>query len=610
MDSSPHPAASQASPDKGKGRAHGPTERTPLLSGQPSSSILALDNHATANSREESNPLFVFLVLLAWSYAAKVSRITPDDVVRDGLVLQGPDRVDVLNITSSGEMWLAVEARLGLDAGVVVGVNSEPGDTTVSGLWKAFGRWGIQALDVVTVNLSTIKVTSRSHPSIVLASVVASPLVVPLTANPPAGFSWLTPVSTLVVIRPNNDTSKWTTFLHESWRKGSIDMQADVGQADVRGGHKDERSWRKWLHQKMVDVRTPIHISIPSIPGIPPPGHKDRLPSVQDLITLKSFHISSNFNHLDIHAFATAIDPAPPTFNLTSPSIPFIISLPHTNSSQLPIPVASVSTAPFTLTHPNITLDISGIVLPLARESTPILSSFLSRYLSQEPNTIIISSPLIANLTVQTVFPSPNPPPRILRNVTIKDMKVKPGTTFLTSGTVFARIVLPKGIDVDLVVSRVLPDVLIFDGEVPDSVHVPPTEPPLPDPLPHGAFARIRPEDWLKALSARNASEDEGAVYAVTAKIVDVPLQVLPGRQMEFSNFISKVRGLFVSWLFPGTDKRVPLKVVFGSDGAVAGILGSASVAARVRGLPLTGHDGQMELSGLPFRGSVLVGKK
>ncbi|KAG5649542.1 hypothetical protein H0H81_003155 [Sphagnurus paluster] len=170
-------------------------------------------------------------------------------------------------------------------------------------------------------------------------------------------------------------------------------------------------------------------------------------------------------------------------------------------------------------------------------------------------------------------------------------MKIKPGSTFLASGTVSAHIVLPKGMDIDLIVARVLPNVLVFDGEVPDSVQSPPTQPRLPDPLPEKAFGHIRPENWLKSLSARVVSgEGEGVAYAVTAKIVDVPLEVLPGRQKEFSNFVSKV--------------------VFSSDGAIAGIQGSAAVAAKVEGLPFSGPNGEMELLGLPFKGSVRVGKK
>ena len=50
---------------------------------------------------------------------------------------------------------------------------------------------------------------------------------------------------------------------------------------------------------------------------------------------------------------------------------------------------------------------------------------------------------------------------------------------------------------------------------------------------------------------------------------------------------------------------------MFGSQGAVAGLLGSAAVTAGIHGLPVDdGTDGEMELIGLPFRGSVRVGKK
>lgn len=124
-------------------------------------------------------------------------------------------------------------------------------------------------------------------------------------------------------------------------------------------------------------------------------------------------------------------------------------------------------------------------------------------------------------------------------------MKVRAsGTSFLASGTILARVVLPKGVNVGLDVHRVFPDVLVFDGEISleaiASFRPPST--PLPDPLPEHAFGHIVPEDWLPALSVIDKSEDgEGMAYAVTAKIVDIPLDVLPGRQKQFSNFVSKV---------------------------------------------------------------------
>lgn len=140
-------------------------------------------------------------------------------------------------------------------------------------------------------------------------------------------------------------------------------------------------------------------------------------------------------------------------------------------------------------------------------------------------------------------------------------MKIKPSASgvMLASGLVFATAVLPKGMNVAVDVSRVFPELLVFDGPVPPDVaffrkhdgddeddEADPGLPapiPIPDPLPERAFAHIRPGDWLDALSVPiNAPENGGSAVAVSAKLVDVPLEVLPGRQREFSNFIGKVR--------------------------------------------------------------------
>lgn len=51
--------------------------------------------------------------------------------------------------------------------------------------------------------------------------------------------------------------------------------------------------------------------------------------------------------------------------------------------------------------------------------------------------------------------------------------------------------------------------------------------------------------------------------------------------------------------------------MIFGSNGALAGVQGVAAVAVHVRGLPIeNGSGGEMELEGLPFQGSVRIGKK
>lgn len=53
------------------------------------------------------------------------------------------------------------------------------------------------------------------------------------------------------------------------------------------------------------------------------------------------------------------------------------------------------------------------------------------------------------------------------------------------------------------------------------------------------------------------------------------------------------------------------VKVIFGAHGATAGVQGVASVTVLINGLPLSNDDGgEMELDGLPFQGSVHIGKK
>lgn len=54
------------------------------------------------------------------------------------------------------------------------------------------------------------------------------------------------------------------------------------------------------------------------------------------------------------------------------------------------------------------------------------------------------------------------------------------------------------------------------------------------------------------------------------------------------------------------------MKVVFGSHGATAGIQGVVAVSVKVQGLPYSGpgDGGEMELQGLPVKGSFRVGKK
>ena len=236
------------------------------------------------------------------------------------------------------------------------------------------------------------------------------------------------------------------------------------------------------------------------------------------------------------------------------------------------------------------------------------------------------------------MFPAPHPRPEVLRNVTIEGMKIHAsGTTILASGTVHARIALPAGMDLTLLIDRILPDVLVFDGPLP-TISLPasspfistttatttttesmtkhngdgdndddvPPAPPLPSPLPPRAFARVRPPTWLTASSQPTAPRPDwgerqrGTTLRISAWFADVPLEVLPGREGEFRSFVAKV--------------------IFGrsGEGAVAGVQGVAAVGVRIEGLhigqlsePGDGDDdgGGMVLTGLPFQGSIRVGR-
>ena len=277
-------------------------------------------------------------------------------------------------------------------------------------------------------------------------------------------------------------------------------------------------------------------------------------------MTLKAFRIFSDFPQLLVDASATFPTPLPTSIELTVPSLPLVISVPLYQNGTLEghtSPVVHVETEPLTLTCPNTTIHIHGQVAALTYDSFPSLSGFLTTYLKGESPMISLSTPLLPDITLDTVFPAPDHRPQVLRNVTIKDMKIRPHTsgTMLASGIVFANIVLPKGMDVSLQVDAVYPQLLVYDGPVPDGEPVGteglpsenedtglPEPMPLPNPLPANAFAHIRPEEWVGSISVPlDHGDEEGSVFAISAKIIDIPLEVLPGRQREFSNFVGKV---------------------------------------------------------------------
>ncbi|KAG8216010.1 hypothetical protein J3R82DRAFT_8003 [Butyriboletus roseoflavus] len=591
---------------KGKDEPREATETTPLLEAG-SSQVSAdddepdLENNSVARRRLWKRLIFVFfftlslclvvflaLALLAYSYATRLAYLSQDDVLANGLVFQGPDKVDVINATDGG-LWVRLDARVGVDAGFVIGVNTVDNEGTLENVWKSFGRLGIRILGTVTANVATVYVSSEQA---LLATVSAQPVRLPISSNPPHDPSWLTPVSIPVFVRPTDNSSDLAQFVEDSWRNGTASLQASLPEVAVWGGGPNEKGWRSMFSTNLHNLETRLSLPIPPIPGLPEPGEDSPLPSFSQLVSVESFDISSTDKEIQLNARASFIDPAPPGFEMAVPALPFVVSLPTRNSDTI-TPIASAQTQPFTLTHPNTTLFISGKVLPLPSTAIEALSLFASRYLSLQRNPISFSSALLPSLVINTEFPSPATKPKVLRDVTIRNMKVKPyGSEFLASGEVFGLIVLPKGMNFQMDVKQIMPDILIFDGDVDDSLpplgalgNVPSR---LPQPLPPRAFGHILPDDWLDAESVYDGTDGEGSIFNISASIIDVPIQVLPGRQKEFSNFVRKV--------------------VFGSDGATAGLQGTVDVEVDIIGLPFHNGDGDevgFQLKGLPLRGVV-----
>ncbi|KAI5116250.1 hypothetical protein M0805_007964 [Coniferiporia weirii] len=633
------------------------SETTPLLG--PSNQLIRDDTPSTEFTRQRRRlvvllstvfvsalGLCLLLVLsvlaISYSYSTKVSDAVREGALDRALVVQGPERIDVLNATE-GSVWLQVDVNVGIDAETAIGAVLEPTGKErnwfgIIEIQKAFGRWAVQQVGQLTVSSGEVSLFSEDK---FLANVTAPTISLSLTIGHPNDFSWLTPLSLPVQINVTTNATDLTAFAEESWRTGFMKGRALVSRLSVRGGPEGGNGWRSRLKAKKDHIIVPARLKIPDLPGLPSPGRDTPFPEFSDLVTLKSFNVASVNHTISIRASASVIDPMPPSLSMRIPSIPFFVSLSDANTTRMTtVTVVTGRTYPFSITHPNVSVSVVGTVLPIPRSASPILSTFLSAYLAGLDAPITVGTPLLPTLRIPTVFPGPHPKPRILQDAQIKDMRISlRGESVLASGIVYAHVVLPLGIDVGLDAQRAWPDVLVFDGEVPNDgddtessniintgllgpsrnmfstpsrasedeekngskgrTHIP--KEPLPDPLPPRAFARIRPDDWIPALSKLVPSPDgEPVVYEVYAQVTDVPLEVLPGRDALLRSFITKV-------LFSGRE------------GALAGVRGTAAVAAAVDGLPVEGdgdddEDGRakhvMELMGLPFSGSVRVGRK
>jgi hypothetical protein len=274
------------------------------------------------------------------------------------------------------------------------------------------------------------------------------------------------------------------------------------------------------------------------------------------------------------------------------------------------VKMAEVMTNPIVLHgQQRVNVHIRGFVLSeqvvaaggTGSNSDPALSLFLRNYLHGLDNPVVVQGlpylpwngtvldrglplpptwilDIVRCLQLEVALPGPHPPPKLIKSVTIEDMRIGESRGQIrASGLVVAEIQLPaqlRGVKVD--VTGVLPDVLVFDGYPSDDRDVDPDE--LPYPV--RAFGRIHPDDNLPA-NSRPSSEGDGLLI-VEAPIHDVPVQVLPGRDKVMSEFVSKI-------VFKG--------------GALAGIGGRAGVNVVVPGIASA-----VQITKIPVSGEFTVG--
>lgn len=288
------------------------------------------------------------------------------------------------------------------------------------------------------------------------------------------------------------------------------------------------------------------------------------------------------------------------------------------------------------------------------------LSNFLSKFLRGQPNTLYVrgGSPFhgpgenvperernnfpgqgsilpswlesaLRLLDVPISFPG-SEVTELIRNVTINDLKISPhpfeNDKLLCSGTVMGELNMPGQLSsVDIQITHMWPDILVFDGKPPSMRHgksldrptlskfslldgalttlkqfakldvfdsfgpnhsdkkEPEPAPPLPDPLPEKAFGRVRPHDFAPAETFIDPEDPKGERKLLRAVLKDVPFTVLPGRGGLFRSF---------TW-----------KVLTG-QGALVGIEGTSRAKVWNAGL------GLLQLSNLPVKGAFMLGQR
>lgn len=274
--------------DKGKQRASipEPSERTPLL---PSGSSHTVHEPLPRSSQSEQPPhqnllrklLIVFLttlvvclivlasvILFALSYSSRVSSLTIQDILDRGLIVEGPDCIDVLNATREDGVWVRVDGRVGLDMGSILRIRPDAEDLIWTELWKSLGRWGVRRVGTISLELSQITVTSSDEHSPNLAVLTTSAIELPLSPDPPSNLGWLTRISIPIKIHPTERTEDLVRFANGSWMSGVVRLSSTIPSVRVIGGKVGEHTWRDNLSIKRSNVSIALAVKSEITPQI------------------------------------------------------------------------------------------------------------------------------------------------------------------------------------------------------------------------------------------------------------------------------------------------------------------------------------------------------
>jgi len=202
----------------------------------------------------------LFLLFVAYRYAAKASSVSNDDILYKGLVLSGPDRINLLNVTKDGGVWVKVDGRVGFDAGAIVGVTSDDTDSLWVHIWKSLGRLGIHTLSDVSVNMTSVEITTQDDPPAFLASINLPLLQIPLTADPPSDHSWLTAMSMLSSSAQLRTPPPGLHSLEKVGHRGYFSAQMSVSRVVVHGGSLQSDGWRHLLALERTGIAAALRM--------------------------------------------------------------------------------------------------------------------------------------------------------------------------------------------------------------------------------------------------------------------------------------------------------------------------------------------------------------